>query len=256
VVLAEALNFDVQGTAVQGLRVGVRALPVEDQAEVVEGAGDLDRRVTGKGLADGVRLALQRLCSREIATLLEPSRGVAERALDRQWAFFRLVEIAGAPPLATFPDVRESLAVAEHEGATLTGERLLEIRTVIAQAHALRRFLRPRAHDFPALADLPEALHTFPELESALGRALDETGALRDDASPRLAELRAELRELRSEIELRLERLVTSNVAAASLRFFSCAVKSTGARSTAAGCSMRRSVIWWLSAAPPTRCSA
>lgn len=152
----------------------------------------------------------------DVCRALRPvlDQDAAERALDRQWAFFRLVEIAGAPPLATFPDVRESLAVAEHEGAALTGERLLEVRTVIAQAHGLRRFLRPRAHDFPALADLPEALHTFPELEAALGRALDETGTLRDDASPRLAELRAELRELRSEIELRLERLVTSNVAA------------------------------------------
>ena len=144
------------------------------------------------------------------ALVPEADRARAERALDRQWELFRLIETAGAPPLAPFPDIRAALAVAETEGAALSGEQLVEVRTVLAQAHALRGYLRGRDDAFPALADLRPSLHAFPELEAALGRALDETGALRDDASPRLAELRAELRELRQEIESRLERLVAS----------------------------------------------
>jgi dsDNA-specific endonuclease/ATPase MutS2 len=60
-------------------------------------------------------------------------RPVAERALDRQWAFFRMLEKAGPLPLVAFPDVRESLAVASHAEAVLPGERLVEIRTVLRQ---------------------------------------------------------------------------------------------------------------------------
>src|SRR6185295_5061193 len=72
-------------------------------------------------------------------------RAAAERALDRQWGFFRLVETRGPVPLAGFPDVRESLALACTENAILAGERLVEIRTVLRQARALQQFLRARA---------------------------------------------------------------------------------------------------------------
>ncbi len=143
---------------------------------------------------------------------LRPSRerGQVESALDRQWSFFRLVEVSGPAPLASFPDIREALAVASHDGATLSGERLVEVRNVLRQAESLQRFLRGRVGEHPALRDLPARLQSFPELEHALSRALDDDGTVRDDASPRLAALRAELRELRQEIEERLERLVTA----------------------------------------------
>lgn len=141
-------------------------------------------------------------------------RSQAERAIERQWSFYRLTETTGPVPLAGFPDIRESLALAGHENAVLAGERLVEIRAVLRQARDMRQFLRSRVAEFPALADLPPALHALPELEAALTRMLDDTGALSDGASPRLAELRADLRELRHEIEERLDQLVMSSAVA------------------------------------------
>lgn len=138
-------------------------------------------------------------------------RATAEHALDRQWSFHRLAETSGPVPLAGFPDIREPLALASHEGAVLAGDRLVEIRTVLRQARALRQFLQGRVAEYAALADLPARLHPLPELEAALTRMLDDTGALADGASPRLAELRAALRDLRQEIEDRLGRLVASS---------------------------------------------
>jgi DNA mismatch repair protein MutS2 len=136
------------------------------------------------------------------------ARADAERALDRQWSFFRLLEMSGPLPLAAFPDVRESLVLAGPEGAMLSGDRLVEIRTVLRQVHLLSRFLTARIGTVPALADLPGRLHALPELEVALSQMLDDGGVLRDDASPRLAELRMALRDLRQNIEDRLGRLV------------------------------------------------
>jgi DNA mismatch repair protein MutS2 len=136
------------------------------------------------------------------------SRATAERALERQWSFFRLLEVAGSFPLASFPDVRESLALASHEGALLPGDRLVEIRTVLRQVDLVRRFLAGRIAALPALADLPGRLQGLPELEAALTDMLDDGGLLRDDASPRLGEIRAALRDLRQQIEDRLARVV------------------------------------------------
>lgn len=144
------------------------------------------------------------------ATLPRPTRSAAEQALERQWSFFRLLEVSGPLPLTSFPDIREALALASHEGATLPGERLVEVRTVLRQVDLVRRFLAARVATAPALDDLPRRLHPLPELEGALSRMLDDAGLLRDDASPRLVELRRALRDLRQDLEDRLARLVTS----------------------------------------------
>ena len=146
----------------------------------------------------------------ELCLALAPAatRARAELALDRQWSFLRALEIAGPLPLSAFPDIRESLALASHEGAMLGGDRLVEIRTVLRQVQLVGRFLAPRVATMPALADLPRRLHALPELEAALSRMLDDAGVLRDDASPGLAELRAALRDLRQDLEDRLGRLV------------------------------------------------
>ena len=137
-----------------------------------------------------------------------PTRAAAEHALDRQWSFFRLLDIGGPLPLASFSDVRESLALASHDGAMLPGERLIEIRTVLRQVQLLQRFFASRVAELPALADLPRRLQSLPELEAALSQMLDDAGVLRDDASPRLGEVRTALRDLRQQIEDRLARLV------------------------------------------------
>lgn len=136
------------------------------------------------------------------------TREAAEKALDRQWSFFRLLEVSGSLPLTGFPDVRESLALASHDGAMLPGDRLVEIRTVLRQIQLLQRFLVTRVATLPALADLPRRLQGLPELEAALSHMLDDGGVLLDDASPRLSELRSALLELRQQIEDRLARLV------------------------------------------------
>lgn len=138
------------------------------------------------------------------------TRARTELALDRQWSFFRLLEVGGPLPLTAFPDVRESLALACHEGSMLPGERLVDVRTVLRQIQLISRFLATRVATAPVLADLPGRLTALPELEAALSHMLDDAGILRDDASPRLAELRADLRDLRQDLEDRLGRLVVS----------------------------------------------
>jgi DNA mismatch repair protein MutS2 len=140
-------------------------------------------------------------------------RAAAAEALAAQWSLFRIAETSGAIPLAPFPDVREALTLASHDGAILGGERLVEIRTVLRQARTARQFLAPKTAEHPALAHLPRRLEAFPEIEAALSRMLDDAGLLLDSASPLLAELRGRLRDMRQELETRLQRLVSRDTA-------------------------------------------
>jgi len=132
---------------------------------------------------------------------------------ERAWQFFRLLEEHLTLPLHQFPDIRPSLQWAAHAGAALEGLKLLEIQDIAALSRVLATFFRRQAAGYDSLKDLPEQLLSFPELEDALQRCLDESGRLKDEASPELRTLRRRLRALGEEIEHRLQELLRSSQA-------------------------------------------
>ncbi|HYC23099.1 MAG TPA: Smr/MutS family protein [Candidatus Bathyarchaeia archaeon] len=122
-------------------------------------------------------------------------------------ADFSAITAEEAAPIGDVPDVRSALALSRTAGAMLSGPDLKEIATAIASIRRMRGFLRARGAGRPRILAYLGALHAFPDLDRRLGDALDEEGALRDDASPELRAIRRELRQLRAEIERRLARL-------------------------------------------------
>jgi DNA mismatch repair protein MutS2 len=152
---------------------------------------------------------------REACLNLQP-RTVPEQVeadSERTWQFFRLLEEYLTLPLRGFPDIRQSLQWATRAGAALEGLKLLEILEVIALSRTLAVFFRRQAAGYDYLKDLPLQLLSFPELEDTLRRCLDETGRLKDEASPELRSLRRRLRALGEEIEQRLQTLLRSSQA-------------------------------------------
>ena len=138
---------------------------------------------------------------------LTPSRDrtAVAAALDTTWQCLRLIEAHGNLPIGEFADTRESLRIAARDGAVLDGAALVEIRTVLAVAQAARAFLRQHAGPYPRLAGFPDALPRLPALQATLTRALDDTGAVTDDASDELAEVRRTIRHLRDTLTRRLD---------------------------------------------------
>jgi DNA mismatch repair protein MutS2 len=138
---------------------------------------------------------------------------VVEADSERTWQFFRLLETHLSIPIRQFPDIRSSLEWAAHIGAALEGQKLLHILDVIALSRTLATFFRRQAGDYDQLRDLPETLLAFPSLEDTLRRCLDESGQLKDEASPELRSLRRRLRALNEEIEQRLHSVLRSSQA-------------------------------------------
>jgi DNA mismatch repair protein MutS2 len=171
-----------------------RDLDTLEYARVLEAVASLARSAAGR------RAVL------ELAPASETAE--AERRLALLGELIALATEAGAAPTADVPLLAPALAAAAPEGATLEPRRLAEVRDVLATARRVRAHLRRAPDRFSAVAALGDRLADVPELSGPLADVLDETGQVRDDASPALAAARAVTRELRTEMEARLLRMV------------------------------------------------
>jgi len=111
----------------------------------------------------------------------------------------------GVPfPLGEVPDIRRHQMLAEKEAILLPAD-LLDMAAWMDAVDAARRFLVAHRQQIPLLhrhaARAPSLSHLVYDIRSAV----DETGELRDEASPALASLRKKARKLHKEIHERLE---------------------------------------------------
>jgi DNA mismatch repair protein MutS2 len=115
---------------------------------------------------------------------------------------------ASAPPLDGIPDVRPVVARAAAEGSTLEGAELVLLVPALDAGPRLRGWGRG-AHPVAAtVASLTEALPNLSELRDLLRHALEDDGTLTDRASPRLRQLRQQIRDRRRRIVGDLERML------------------------------------------------
>lgn len=95
-------------------------------------------------------------------------------------------------------DIGDSLERAELKGI-LAGKELLAIATTLAGTRQLRRTI-DNQKDVPVLQELVVDLRTYPELEQEIHRCIDERGLVSDRASPKLAEIRTQIRGVHQQI--------------------------------------------------------
>jgi DNA mismatch repair protein MutS2 len=122
----------------------------------------------------------------------------------------RLALAEGAPPLDGLPDVRPVLARGSAEGSILEGAELALLIPALdagPRVQAWGRAVRPVAG---AVAGLTDELPRLADLRDALRHALEDDGSLTDRASPRLRQLRQQVRDRRRRIVAELERLLQS----------------------------------------------
>src|SRR5881409_11623 len=155
---------------------------------------------------DAIAALARSAAGRQAVLALRPTSDTAEaeRRLDLLAELVALEVEAGRPPTADVPLLAPALAAAAPEGATLEPRRLVEVRDLLAAARQVRAYLRRDPARFSRLAAEGEAIDPVPEVAEPLAATLDETGQVRDDASPALEAARAVTRELRGQMEARL----------------------------------------------------
>jgi DNA mismatch repair protein MutS2 len=147
--------------------------------------------------------------ARSIEPAVEPSAVESAIEMTAQ-ARLALVE-KGAPPLGSVPDVRGLLEACRLVGSVLEGADLVLLLPLLDAAASLSAYGRGLGPIAPAIAVMTGRLPRVSDLAEALRRALDDEGGVRDEASPRLRQLRRELRERRRRLVGDLERLFQSS---------------------------------------------
>jgi DNA mismatch repair protein MutS2 len=120
----------------------------------------------------------------------------------------RVLPLTGPPPLDTIPDVRQTLERCRIPGSVLEGLELVSVRTTLGAGPRLVAWGRTTGTLAPELAALATSLPATGLLHGQLQRALDDDGGVNDGASPRLGQVRREIRDRRQRLLGALERML------------------------------------------------
>ncbi len=171
-------------------------------------------RIWGRGIEwDAVR----GLLAREARTVMGRERALEASPLTDLTSIRTELELTrearaalttgGPPALESIPDVRPALDRCRAAGTVLDGPELVQMIPVLAAPRALSGWARGVATVAPALSRRASAVPALADLYDLLRRALDDEGAVTDQASRRLAQVRREILERRRRIVHDLERL-------------------------------------------------
>jgi DNA mismatch repair protein MutS2 len=107
-------------------------------------------------------------------------------------------------------DVRPLLPLAERGAVLLAGD-LLEIRSTLLRARTLRALLTRLESRFPNLSDIGFRIEPAPHVADQIAQVISERGDILDNASPRLARLRGEIKVVQGRLTERLSKLISSS---------------------------------------------
>jgi DNA mismatch repair protein MutS2 len=105
-------------------------------------------------------------------------------------------------------DIREQVDLAAH-GGVLDPKELLDVRATLESMRGLRRFFDKHRDDYPGLAFVALRLPAPVGLIEAIGRCITEGGEVADGASPKLYDLRRQVRVAHDRLMARLQRYLT-----------------------------------------------
>lgn len=104
-----------------------------------------------------------------------------------------ILESGATPPFGSIYEYSPALKIASLAGSMLSAETLVRMAGTLGCARMVKKFLEGRARGASLLADMAAAMSTFEEFEAAARHAIDETGEIRDSASPELKHIRASI---------------------------------------------------------------
>ena len=139
---------------------------------------------------------------KEKAAALTPSSDFDEvEARLAETAEARDVLAVSSPPLGAIRDIRVALKKAAME-ATLEIEELSDVVSVLYATREAKKYFKELSPELaPTIRERARQLEILGQLENRLENAIDEHGALRDDASLTLAKLRRGIRAAQRKIK-------------------------------------------------------
>jgi len=156
--------------------------------------------------------------SADLARTLQPTS-------DFEDALARLAETSEARTLLVTSDltiggahdIREQVDQAAH-GGVLDPKELLDVQSTLVSMRDLRRFFGKHAEASPHLADIACRLPAPTGVIESISRCIADNGEVADGASPRLYDLRRQVRVAHDRLMSRLQRYLTDSSTASKLQ--------------------------------------
>ncbi|GAW29240.1 MULTISPECIES: endonuclease MutS2 [unclassified Carboxydocella] len=148
---------------------------------------------------------------RELAENLLPTTEEAEirrRQQETQEAR-ELLRVYPDLPWSGLKDPRQAVGRAKR-GAVLAPEELLAVADSMRASRRLKRFFAELKEHYPLLQEYAANLASFKPVEDAIYRAILPGGEVADEASPRLAALRRQIRSHSVRVKEKLEQIIRS----------------------------------------------
>lgn len=149
---------------------------------------------------------------REIAGALVPSANLSEirYAQEETEEAHVLLTYLGEQPIVPFPDIRQTLKLAEI-GATLSPRALLDAAACMRSARAARDVIVTDRENTPNLRAAASRLSTFRQLEEEITSAIISEEEISDHASPELADIRRHIRGCNERVREKLNSMIHSS---------------------------------------------
>ncbi|MCH7871653.1 MAG: DNA strand exchange inhibitor protein [Planctomycetes bacterium] len=141
-------------------------------------------------------------------------RPAANLAIVRRWLaqvdeMKRVEPTIGLPPFGGISDVRDQIKRCEPP-LRLSVDDVAEIGRTLSGTHAVARYLGGLPEDTPELHVLAGRIGDFQTIANRISGMIDDRGQVRDEASQKLARLRARMREASEGIRTAIHRLLTT----------------------------------------------
>ncbi len=114
-------------------------------------------------------------------------------------------------------DIREQTDLAAH-GGVLDPKEMLDVQATLVSMRNLRYFFGKHAQTYPHLADIASRLPAAAGLIEAISRCITDNGEVADSASPKLYDLRRQVRVAHDRLMSRLQRYLTDSSTASKLQ--------------------------------------
>lgn len=116
-------------------------------------------------------------------------------------------------PAESFFDLRSSLQRARVEGIFLEPEEIFDLRRSLESVKAILRFFKSEnARNYIYLKQLTEKVNVFPLLIEAIDRILNKHGKIKDNASPALSSIRADVAKKQGSVSNKLHSILKNAI--------------------------------------------
>lgn len=112
------------------------------------------------------------------------------------------------PPFEYIPDLIEVLAKSRIQGVVLTSKQIIDVLHLAEQSRKLFQFLKPKDFERKNQFDIISNLFVDKVFEHHFSKVFDENGEIKDTASPKLREIRIEIREKEASLQKLVQRLL------------------------------------------------